>query len=235
MFRFYRATVDDHSWGRQYLNRASSSCCASASASGSASCVARRGGELVAGHRQRRRRATRSTAATGARSQPLRHLHFNVCYYAAIEHCIAQRARALRARRRRRVQAAARLRRDADLELPLPRRPPPARRGRALPRAERGEAGRTIEWFAEHTAHRRDDGARLEALRRRLSPPRAATPGARTRGRARWRSCSGRHGSGRGRRRAAPRSGRAGRRRRRSRRRPPCLRRYTRSIASKPT
>jgi predicted N-acyltransferase len=51
--------------------------------------------------------------------------------------------------------------------------------GRFLAR-ERAEAGRTLEWLTEHSALRRDDPARLPALRLRLSPPRGARPGARS-------------------------------------------------------
>jgi hypothetical protein len=50
--------------------------------------VARRGDEVIAGTLNVVKNGVLYGRYWGA-TQPLRHLHFNVCYYAAIEHCIA--------------------------------------------------------------------------------------------------------------------------------------------------
>jgi predicted N-acyltransferase len=78
MFRFYRSTVENHYWGRQYLNRAFFELLR---------VVARREGELIAGTANVEKNSVLYGRYWGA-TRPLRHLHFNVCYYAAIEHCI---------------------------------------------------------------------------------------------------------------------------------------------------
>jgi predicted N-acyltransferase len=50
--------------------------------------VARREGELIAGTANVEKSGVLYGRYWGT-TRPLRHLHFNVCYYAAIEHCIA--------------------------------------------------------------------------------------------------------------------------------------------------
>jgi predicted N-acyltransferase len=87
LFRCYRATVDAHTWGRRYLNRRffellrerfrSRLCCV----------VAERDGEVVAGTLNVEKGDAFYGRYWGA-LQPLRHLHFNVCYYAPIAYCI---------------------------------------------------------------------------------------------------------------------------------------------------
>ena len=178
MFEIYLVTVQQHSWGRQYLNPRFFELLAERFRERLCFAVARRGEELVAGAVNVQKDALYGRY-WGALA-PLRHLHFNVCYYAGIEHCI----RAGLARFEPGAGGEYKQLRGFDATptwschfLADPRLHEAV--GRYLAQ-ERAEAGRTIEWFAEHTAHRRDDGARLEALRRRLSPPRAATPGART-------------------------------------------------------
>jgi predicted N-acyltransferase len=178
MFEIYLVTVQQHSWGRQYLNPRFFELLAERFRERLCFAVARRGEELVAGAVNVQKDALYGRY-WGA-LEPLRHLHFNVCYYAGIEHCI----RAGLARFEPGAGGEYKQLRGFDATptwschfLADPRLHEAV--GRYLAQ-ERAEAGRTIEWFAEHTAHRRDDGARLEALRRRLSPPRAATPGART-------------------------------------------------------
>lgn len=88
IYRCYRSTVEQHVWGRQYLNRAFFELLAERFRHRLCFVVARQGGELVAG--------TANVVKDGAlygrywgALRNLRHLHFNVCYYAAIEWAIA--------------------------------------------------------------------------------------------------------------------------------------------------
>jgi predicted N-acyltransferase len=87
MYRCYRATVDSHYWGRQYLNRRFFELLGERFRDRLCFVVARRGGEIVGG--------TTNVVKEGAfygrywgGLEFIRHLHFEVCYYAAIEHCI---------------------------------------------------------------------------------------------------------------------------------------------------
>ena len=89
MYRFYLATVEQHVWGRRYLNRTLFGLLAERFRSRLCFVVARQGDELIAGTTNVVKRGVLYGRYWGA-SRPLRHLHFDVCYYAAIEWCIAQ-------------------------------------------------------------------------------------------------------------------------------------------------
>lgn len=87
MFDLYKSTVDKLSWGSQYLNadlferlrrRWKHRLCF---------VVARRGTTIVAGTFNVRKGDVLYGRYWGA-FEDLRYLHFNVCYYAAIEHCL---------------------------------------------------------------------------------------------------------------------------------------------------
>jgi hypothetical protein len=88
MFDFYRTTVDLHFYGRQYLNRAFFDLLRQRFKNRLCFVVARQGGEAIAGTLNVVKAGVLYGRYWGA-TRPLRHLHFNVCYYAAIEHCIA--------------------------------------------------------------------------------------------------------------------------------------------------
>jgi hypothetical protein len=88
MFEFYRSTVETHYYGRQYLNRAFFELLRRRFKNRLCFVVARQHDEVIAG--------TLNVVKNGVfygrywgTTRPLRHLHFNVCYYAAIEYCIA--------------------------------------------------------------------------------------------------------------------------------------------------
>ncbi len=87
LFRCYAATVDAHYWGRRYLNRRFFELLRERFRSRLCFLVARQRGEIVAGTTNVQKGAALYGRYWGA-LRPLRHLHFNVCYYAAIEHCI---------------------------------------------------------------------------------------------------------------------------------------------------
>jgi len=87
MFRFYRSTVDGHFYGRRYLNRRFFELLRDRFRRRLCFVVARRAGEIIGGTVNVVKNDVFYGRYWGA-LQPLRHLHFNVCYYAAIEHCI---------------------------------------------------------------------------------------------------------------------------------------------------
>jgi len=88
MYRFYQSTVEQHVWGRQYLNQAFFERLAERFRHRLCFIVARQAGELIAGTANVVKNGVLYGRYWGA-SRNLRHLHFNVCYYAAIEWCIA--------------------------------------------------------------------------------------------------------------------------------------------------
>jgi predicted N-acyltransferase len=87
MFRCYRATVDAHHYGRRYLNLKVFELLRERFRHRLCFVVARKDGEVIAGTTNVHKGDTLYGRYWGA-LRPERHLHFNVCYYAAIEHCI---------------------------------------------------------------------------------------------------------------------------------------------------
>ncbi len=90
MFECYLATIENHHWGRQYLNPRFFELLRDRFKHRLCFVVARRGDELIAGTTNVIKGDVLYGRYWGA-LQNARYLHFNVCYYAAIEHCIAQR------------------------------------------------------------------------------------------------------------------------------------------------
>jgi len=87
LYRCYLATIDSRYWGRQYLNREFFGLLRDRFRHRLCFIVARRGGEVIAGTTNIVKSGVLYGRYWGA-LKPVRHLHFNVCYYAAIEHCI---------------------------------------------------------------------------------------------------------------------------------------------------
>jgi len=87
MFSCYVTNVQAHYWGRQYLNRHFFELLRERFGERLCFIVARRGGEVLAGTTNVVKGDTFYGRYWGA-LQPLRHLHFNVCYYAPVEYCI---------------------------------------------------------------------------------------------------------------------------------------------------
>lgn len=90
MYRIYRATVDAHPWGRPYLNQRFFTLLGERFRRRLCFVVARHGDEVVAGAVNLRKGETLYGRYWGA-LRAVRHLHFDVCYYTAVEHCIAER------------------------------------------------------------------------------------------------------------------------------------------------
>jgi hypothetical protein len=87
LFRCYTATVDAHVYGRRYLNRRFFELIAERFRHRLCCVVARRGEEVVGSTLN----VVKGDAFYGrywGGLEAIRYLHFDVCYYAAIEHCI---------------------------------------------------------------------------------------------------------------------------------------------------
>jgi predicted N-acyltransferase len=88
MFECYLTTVKNHTWGRVYLNLRFFELLRERFKNRLCFVVARRGAKIIAGTTNVARAGALYGRYWGA-LQNTRFLHFNVCYYAAIEHCIA--------------------------------------------------------------------------------------------------------------------------------------------------
>ncbi len=88
MFTFYLATVRGRVWGRQYLNRRFFELLRERFKERLCFVVARAGEEPIAGTFNVQKGDTLWGRYWGA-TREVRNLHFEVCYYAAVEHCIA--------------------------------------------------------------------------------------------------------------------------------------------------
>lgn len=88
MYALYRATIDDNPWGRPYLTERFFHAIVERFRTRLCFVLARQRGEVVAGTFNVQKGDALYGRYWGA-FRTLRHLHFNVCYYAAVEHCIA--------------------------------------------------------------------------------------------------------------------------------------------------
>jgi predicted N-acyltransferase len=88
MFRFYLSTVRGRVWGRQYLNKRFFELLRERFRQRLCFVVARAGDELIAGTFNVQKGDALWGRYWGA-TREVRNLHFEVCYYAAVEHCIA--------------------------------------------------------------------------------------------------------------------------------------------------
>ncbi len=87
MFLCYLSTIESRHWGRQYLNRKFYDLLSERFRHRLCFVVARLGGEVIAGTTNVFKGDGMYGRYWGA-LKPTRHLHFNVCYYAAIDFCI---------------------------------------------------------------------------------------------------------------------------------------------------
>ncbi len=92
MYRCYVSNVDAHYWGRRYLNQRFFELLRERFRHRLCFVVARLGGEVIAGTVNVAKGDALYGRYWGA-LRPLRHLHFDVCYYSAIEWCIAHGVR----------------------------------------------------------------------------------------------------------------------------------------------
>jgi len=87
MFDFYLETIRVRAWGRQYLNREVFELLLERFKDRLCLIVAEQDGEKIAGTFNVEKGDALYGRYWGA-TRMVRHLHFNVCYYAAVEHCI---------------------------------------------------------------------------------------------------------------------------------------------------
>jgi len=87
MYDFYLATIRSRYWGRQYLNRRFFDLLRERFRHRLVFVVAFQDGQPIAGTFNVAKGEALYGRYWGA-ARPLRHLHFNVCYYAAVEYCI---------------------------------------------------------------------------------------------------------------------------------------------------
>ena len=155
MFQIYLTTVRGNPWGRQYLNARFFELLAERFRHRLCFVVARAGEEIVAGTVNVQKGDALYGRYWGA-FRTLRHLHFNVCYYAGIEHCLEHGLSRFEPgaggeyKQLRGFDAAPtwsfhwladpRLRRAVEQFL--------AR--------ERAETGHAIDWYRAHSANKRD-------------------------------------------------------------------------------
>jgi predicted N-acyltransferase len=90
MFALYKSQIDKLYWGRQYLQPRFFDLLAGRFKRNLCFVVARHHGEIIAGTFNVQKSGVFYGRYWGA-FKDLRHLHFNVCYYAAVDHCIRNR------------------------------------------------------------------------------------------------------------------------------------------------
>ena len=88
MFTLYRTTIDKLPWGQQYLDASFFELARARLRARLCFVVAQQEGQVIAGTFNVRKGDALYGRYWGA-VRELRHLHFNVCYYAAVEYCIA--------------------------------------------------------------------------------------------------------------------------------------------------
>ncbi len=89
MFRLYKSTIDKLYWGRQYLRQEFFRLLSRRFKHNLCFVVAKQEGKVIAGTFNVQKGGAFYGRYWGT-FRELRHLHFNVCYYAAIKHCIEQ-------------------------------------------------------------------------------------------------------------------------------------------------
>ena len=156
MYEIYLTTVSNNPWGRQYLNRKLFHLLRERFRHRLCFMRASVGGELIAGAVNVQKGDALYGRYWGAHRQ-LRHLHFNVCYYAGIEHCIAQGLT--------RFEPGAggeyKQLRGFDATATWSAHYIADERLRAaiahFLEAERRKVDHTLDWYAEHSANRREE------------------------------------------------------------------------------
>ena len=87
MYEFYLSTIRSRAWGREYLNRTVFELLIERFRNRLVFVIAEHAGEKIAGTLNVRKGDALYGRYWGA-TRMVRHLHFNVCYYKAVEYCI---------------------------------------------------------------------------------------------------------------------------------------------------
>jgi hypothetical protein len=157
MFEIYRTTIEKNPWGRLYLNRRFFDLLGERFRERLCFVVARQEGEIIAGAVNVQKGDSLYGRYWGAFKE-LRHLHFNTCYYAGVEHCIEaglDRFEPGAGGRYKQMRGF-----DATPTWSFHFLADP-RLSSAVERfldAERAEASHAIDWYSGQTARRRGEG-----------------------------------------------------------------------------
>ena len=154
MYRIYLSTIRQNPWGQQYLNRELFDLLRERFRHRLCFMVARREGEILAGTINVQKGDALYGRYWGC-FEELRHLHFNVCYYAGIEHCIEHGLARFEPGAGGQYKQLRGFDAHPTWSLHHLRDPRLANAVGRFLAAEREEAGAAIDWWAEHSANRR--------------------------------------------------------------------------------
>ncbi len=157
MFTLYRRTVEQLPWGQQYLDEGFFTLARERLRARLVFVVARQDGEVIAGTFNVAKGDTLYGRYWGA-ERALRHLHFNVCYYAGIEHCIAHGLRRFEPGAGGEFKLWRGFDPTATASLHWLRDPRLAEAVRRFLVQERRAVARELGWLGERSALRRDRG-----------------------------------------------------------------------------
>src|SRR5438552_2201264 len=157
MFTLYRRTIDQLPWGQQYLDESFFTLARERLRARLVFVVAHQDGEAIAGTFNVAKGDTLYGRYWGA-ERVLRHLHFNVCYYAGIEHCIAHGLRRFEPGAGGEFKLWRGFDPTATASLHWLRDPRLAAAVRKFLVQEPRPAAREIGWLGERSALRRDRG-----------------------------------------------------------------------------
>ena len=157
MFALYRRTIDQLPWGQQYLDERFFTLARERLRARLVFVVARQDGEVIAGTFNVAKGDTLYGRYWGA-ERALRYLHFNVCYYAGIEHCIAHGLRRFEPGAGGEFKLWRGFDPTATASLHWLRDPRLAEAVRRFLVQERRAVARELGWLGERSALRRDRG-----------------------------------------------------------------------------
>lgn len=158
MFEIYLATIEKNPFGRQYLNRHFFELLRERFRERLCFIGAWRGEELLAGTVNVQKGDALYGRYWGC-FREIRHLHFDVCYYAAVEHCIERGLQRFEPGAGGSYKQLRGFDATPTWSLHWLAEPRLARAVERFLAAERHEAGCALDWYARHTARRRDAAA----------------------------------------------------------------------------
>jgi predicted N-acyltransferase len=164
LYRFYASTLDKRIWGRQYLPRRFFELLWERFRHRLCLAIARRNGKILAGTINVRKGDALYGRYWGC-DRELPHLHFNVCYYAAIEHCIRAGIRRFEPGAGGDYKQVRGFDARPTWSLHFLAEPRLARAVERFLEAERAEAREALDWLRDHSAYKTDVSGRGAARR----------------------------------------------------------------------